>query len=250
MERIPYVKALRAVPGTSFVYGYTFLHPFQSISVNVSFEREDEQAQDGVVVEVSKRSPIQVADVWDEKARMDVLVESLKPECKKKGIDIGNTLLPIKDVKFCEYTGGGDFYFQTKGRVGVVQTGVSSDEDNSSPIEDGEVRSVSSVEIVTGHQDKVDKQLRANMVQAATQCFYKEQRNDNDRVSKLQALRTITTYGATFGTTTDVVVYKMVMDFETHTCRFIEKMRCYRDDANMPLCIDAALHLLMDRMKN
>ena len=75
VECIPYVEALKAVPGASFIYGNKFLHPIQSTKVKVSFKPEDGQAQDRVIVELEGSAPVGVPDVWDEKARMSVLVE-------------------------------------------------------------------------------------------------------------------------------------------------------------------------------
>ncbi len=90
------------------------------------------------------------------------------------------------------------------------------------------------------------------MMLTATHKFYDSVMHTPTSGDELQALsrvHSLTGYGITFGCSSSLVVYKMVMDFENNTCQFVKRFQC---DAHPSIgyYVNCALAYVINRVSN
>ncbi len=209
---------------------------------------------------------------YTEGERCQCLVKSLRqvPYIRENKINVDTTSSLFKPVKkkVCPFTGGGDIFIGKTSRnvlaanTVVVCLGELKEEldqvqtdPSASPLEDGEIRGPSVIEgkqYTNQDQPEIDLQLKANMMLTATHKFYDSVMHTPTSGDELQALsrvQSLTGYGITFGCSSSLVVYKMVMDFENNTCQFVKRFQC---DAHPSIgyYVNCALAYVINRVSN
>ncbi len=100
----------------------------------------------------------------------------------------------------------------------------------TSPRSSGEIRGPLNIECKMSSsqmQEDIDSQLRANMLLSVCSSFYEMVLKTPPLSMKkcLSDLKKLTCYGITFGTTTMLVIYKLIVDFSTRSLIYEERFR-------------------------
>ncbi len=120
---------------------------------------------------------------------------------------------------------------------------------NSSPLALGEARTNSCRELklhTTQTQREIDLQLKANLMLAMCHTFV-DSVDASRSCEQLRKMKQLTGYGLSFGTESDCVVYKLVLDFERNESTFLERFR-YQPGMSSPVIINSAVSYILNRM--
>lgn len=175
-----------------------------------------------------------------EQERGTNLTKLLETEIPKYGLAFHSLIGGYEE--YCQFTGGGDLYISSSSSTLAIHINDAEAEAEASLISAIEIKHVS------GKQKEIDKQLRANLVAALTHHYCEQLLAQCNKPDYQPSLTKLIAYGVTFGTVSDVLVYKLVMNFETNTCCFFELFRRPYTHHFGSLFIDAALLLVIEKL--
>ncbi len=230
--------------GNSPRFGYSFLQRTED-NQHIQFEVTDEAATLTLVRPFSTDNVQPECNPLLERVRGESLARVLQPKVEASGLTFHRSMEGYED--YSQFTGGGDFYISSSNCVLAIHINDLGCEDTQDL---GVAPLITAIEMkhISGKpQREINKQLRANMVAALTHHYCRQlikQCTTNSR----PFINTLTAYGITFGTVSNVVVYKLEMDFDAHTCSFIELFQRPQSDFLGALFIDAALLYVIKKM--
>ncbi len=171
-----------------------------------------------------------------EKERMRLLADALRKNPQVIRNDIKVEEYQFKEIKsdVCPFTGGGDLFIRHHNSICVclanqLDDAVIDTNDPESPATiEGNIRGPSVLECkrqTTQDQTHINLQLKANMMLALCHHFYNILADTSPLQiqQRLGEVAELSGYGVTFGCSTRLEVYKLVMKFDGNTCEFYKR---------------------------
>ncbi len=181
-----------------------------------------------------------------ESERTSMLIEELKnvPYIKHNNIHLSTEFFKEMKLEVCPFTGGGDIFINKAALALSNDTGVCllreleetdfdsshPDSPTSGPSQSFRGPSVIECKVGSGSQTvhEIELQLKANMMLVLCHQFYNVLANTIDSDATVMRLKDITTlaaYGMTLGSSTDLEVLKLQLNFKDNTFQYTRRFR-------------------------